>query len=401
MSDRTRSEPRSVWSARADAAEQALTVRHLRRLFGLPGTELAVVSWPAVWSHRLWLEWHYWWQAHLIDCLVDAQDREPTPQRRRRIVRITRSHRLRNLTGWTNSYFDDMAWLGLALERADRVAGVRHRVGLAQLTDQLVDHWTERRVSDSGVVVRVGGLPWRRGADFFNTPANGPAAILLARTGHLGRAIRMADWLDGVVRDAGSGLVYDGVRVNTLMAREIYSYCQGVVLGVEVELARRVDPELHGVRAARLVQAVAQHLCTAGVITGGSGGDGGLFNGILARYLALVATGLPGSTPTAARARATATSIVLASAEACWHHRAEVAADGSTLLPLFGHDWTSGAVVPTASAAVGGTVNGAIRPATVPERDLSVQLGGWMLLEAAARVSGERVAVGRPAGGAS
>ena len=42
-----------------------------------------------------------------------------------------------------------------------------------------------------------GGIPWRRGDVFKNTPANGPAAILLARTGHLDRAAATADWIDG------------------------------------------------------------------------------------------------------------------------------------------------------------------------------------------------------------
>ena len=28
-------------------------------------------------AHRVFLGWNYWWQAHLLDCLVDAQLRNP------------------------------------------------------------------------------------------------------------------------------------------------------------------------------------------------------------------------------------------------------------------------------------------------------------------------------------
>ena len=38
---------------------------------------------------------------------------------------------------------------------------------------------------------------------------------------------------------------------------------------------------------------------------------------------------------------------------------------------------------PTAQSAASQFVAGAVNPSKVPERDLSVQLSGWMLLEAA------------------
>ena len=47
----------------------------------------------------------------------------------------------------------------------------------------------------------------------------------------------------------------------------------------------------------RLVAAVDAHMAPGGVLVGAGGGDGGLFAGITARYLALVATELPGTRP--------------------------------------------------------------------------------------------------------
>ena len=49
---------------------------------GVPGTRLGVVSWPAGLRDRLSIRWDFWWQAHLLDCLVDAWLRRPRPGQR-------------------------------------------------------------------------------------------------------------------------------------------------------------------------------------------------------------------------------------------------------------------------------------------------------------------------------
>ena len=60
-----------------------------------------------------------------------------------------------------------------------------------------------------------------------------------------------------------------------------------------------------------------------------------------------------------------AANLVFSSAEAAWRNRT-IAPGG----PLFGPEWTKPAVLPGRTRR--------------PERDLSVQAGAWMLLEAAA-----------------
>lgn len=356
-----------VWADRAASAETAIAERHLRRLWGLPGTQLGVVAWPAARKQRLFGTWHYWWQAHLLDCLVDAQLRDPAPQRVSLITRQVRGHHLRNIT-WTNDYYDDMAWLALALERAGRLAGVHRPSACKKLADQFLTAW----VPEDG-----GGIPWRKQDQFFNAPANGPAAIFLARYDRLRRAQQMADWIDETLIDPETHLVFDGIKAGSLV-RAQYTYCQGVVLGLETELAARTQDSAHAARVHRLVAAVREHMTTDGVIQGAGGGDGGLFNAILARYLTLVATGLPGDTADDVTARATAREMVLASAEAAWANRQTV--DG---WPLFGAFWDRPAEVPTPGGKQAEFVEGAVNASEIPERDLSVQLSGWMLMEAA------------------
>lgn len=362
-----------LWANRAASSEAAVTKRHLRRLWQLPGTQLGVVGWPPARRDSLFGTWHYWWQAHLLDCLVDAQVRDPQHQRLGRITRQIRGHRIRNNGRWTNSYYDDMAWLALALERAGRLVGVERAGALRTLCEQFVKSW----VPEDG-----GGIPWRKQDQFFNAPANGPAGIFLARYGdRLRRAQQMADWIDETLIDPDTHLVFDGIKGGSLV-RAQYTYCQGVVLGLETELAMRTSDERHGARVRRLVAAVDKHMAPGGVISGAGGGDGGLFSGITARYLALVATALPGESDDDVAARHTARRIVLASAQAAWDNRQTV--DG---LPLFGADWDQTAEIPGREGQGAQFIEGAVHSSAMPERDLSVQLSGWMLMEAAHTVS--------------
>ncbi|AXB46421.1 glycoside hydrolase family 76 protein [Amycolatopsis albispora] len=329
---------------RAGEAENALRTRHFRRVWGVPSTVLARSGWPADPGQRVHWHWNYWWQAHVLDCLVDAQLRAPSEERAGLIARYARSIKLRNFGRWTNEYYDDMAWLGLALERARRLVDLECSPALDAIAAELRSGWTE----DAG-----GGIWWRKNDQFKNAPANGPAAILHARLGDLVRARELFSWMDSRLVDPETGLVWDGLRVDTgELVKHIYTYCQGVFLGTCLELSE-VDA------AARTISAVAEHCAPGGVLRAQGGGDGGLFAGILARYLALAALRLEG--PAAGVAR----ELVLASADACYGNAA--AGPGG---PVFGPVWTEGA---SCSPPPGDSA-----------RDLSVQVGGWMLLEAAA-----------------
>lgn len=358
-----------VWGNRAASAEAAIAQRHLKKLWGLPGTQLGVVGWPPTKRDKRFLTWHYWWQAHLLDCLIDAQVRDPKSERIESINRQIRSHRLRNNGSWTNDYYDDMAWLALALERADRLVGVAKPGALKKLTDQFINAW----VPEDG-----GGIPWRKQDQFFNAPANGPAGIFLTRHGvRLRRAEQMADWIDDQLVDPETHLIFDGVKAGSLV-RAQYTYCQGVVVGLETELAVRTKDERHGVRACRLIAAIAKEMAPEGVLKGAGGGDGGLFSGVTARYLALAATALPGDGADEGAARDTARTVVLNSAKSAWDNRQDV--NG---LPLFGPFWERVAEVPGAGGQEAQFVEGTVNSSSIPERDMSVQLSGWMLMEAA------------------
>ena len=335
-------------AGRAALAEQAVLTRSIRRIWALPGTRGGVISHPSRLSHRLFLAWHYWWQAHLLDCITDAQLRVPSPQRARLARRMARASLIRNGFRRTNSYYDDMAWWGLALQRGNDV--LETSVSVEPIIRAC-----------RGAIRAEGVVPWRIGDNFLNAPANGPVAIMLARAGYRDEAVRITDWIAGNLM-LGNGLVADGIVQTPEGPRRddtIYTYCQGVVLGAELEVMGSQSPR----RIADLVAATSRHLTYDGVMIGRDGDDGGLFAGILARYLALVANRLEGDDAT----RELAAHMVRVSADAAWRNAAE-GADG---LPVFGHEWSQPAQVPG-------------RRSRIPERDLSVQASAWMLLEAAA-----------------
>ncbi|WP_130840800.1 glycoside hydrolase family 76 protein [Corynebacterium neomassiliense] len=393
-----------IWDHRADLAEQAVLERHVTRLWGIPKTSLAVIAWPPTTRDKFFYHWHCWWQAQFIDCQVDAATRRATGRRLRRIRRTVRAVRIRNRRALPhNEFYDDRAWLALAMHRAGELpkyGSVRYLPGLCS---SLLD----------GIDPLTGVLPWRDGQDFFNVTTNGPAAILAARTGRRDLTGQFVEWVYPRLINA-DGLVTDGVRLRLHGEEQVprvHTVNQGLVLGALVELARSLRKDA-GVpmgavsevgtrcltRVHQLVQAVATHMATTdGIIDtgdtgdpgltgwqGNGGGDGGLFKGVLARYLALVATGLPSDDRLGRATRQLARRLVLQSAESVWHHRLEV--DG---LPLFGASWGRDAALPRTGGRVGTALaSGPGAGLGGPGRDLSVQVSGWMLMEAAVRVTG-------------
>ena len=415
------SDPAEMWAYRADLAEAAVAERHASPLWRLPRTNLAVVAWPATPREKAFVTWHYWWQAHYLDCLVDAERRQSTKARRATIVRTVRGIRIRNRGDLTrNRYYDDKAWLALALARighddqasvedpAVKTAGLWRLPGISKVARFWRRPVTRFRVLEelefnilAGLDNVIGVLPWRTDDNFFNVPANGPAAIMMARSGRLDKAREVMGWIfDNVMAD--NGLVQDGIRLHADGPQTTgitYSYNQGTVLGAALEIAIALENQeaedaedagdtqiFYIARIQDLVRAVAKNMATpVGVIDNqrdcapNKGGDGALFQGILARYLADVAVRLPDRTVAGRAAKKEAARLVLASAAAMWNNRLEV--DG---LPVFPVRWAEGARLPR---IYGGGEASISKGPEIPERDLSVQLSGWMLLEAAARVA--------------
>jgi predicted alpha-1,6-mannanase (GH76 family) len=269
---------------------------------------------------------NYWWQAQLLDVLLDKQQRSPNRSTQARIALLIGGQRLAN-GGLTNGYYDDMGWMALALLRAGR------RDAAERLWQRISAGWNDHH---------GGGIPWRvQQPSYKNTPANGPAAILAARLGHQEWAERIVDWLESRLIDTDSGDVRDGIdRLGDgeLEREWRFSYNYGVAMAAELALGRQAVAE-------RIAAAGVTRCAADGVLRGETSGDGALFKGIFARYLTLL-----GDEP--------GRSVVLDTAEALWSHRDE-----------------AGRLGPDPLQAPG------------PRVELSAMLSGVMILEAATRLS--------------
>ncbi|MDJ0354845.1 glycoside hydrolase family 76 protein [Paenarthrobacter sp. PH39-S1] len=394
------------WSLRAQVAADAINAGFGHRLLGLPGTWLAHSRCPTRRSFSPWAEWNYWWQAHYLDALVDSAWRQSTEQSSRtgratrgafraagrptdradpflQARRLLRTIRLRNFLRLTNNYYDDMAWLALAAGRMDAMFSIVHssshnpgargtngmrcgrRAGRVLGTQLARAH-----TNDLG-----GGIFWSRKRDYKNTPASGPSALYFARNGQPDRAQSLVDWLRDTLYDPGQGLYLDGVHPQAAgpeIERTIYSYNQGPVLGAMLELGG----ERNLAHAADLIDAVARQLTAKTVENevlendGGTrsplrlhgGGDGGLFTGILIRYLSFAArhSALP------ERTRRLAADLVLDTADELWAGRR------TDPKPAFSSDISLPAEV---SYRAGQPV------------ELSTQLQAWMTFESAFQLS--------------
>jgi predicted alpha-1,6-mannanase (GH76 family) len=377
-----------AWQDRADHAAHSVAALFGRKLLFLPGTHLAAVTWNPGQPSGTWqaalrrlgslaaleFPWHYWWQAHYVDCLADADRRAPgSPSTGSLASRLLTGIWLRNAFTVVNNYYDDMAWLALATLRLDGLAGATGIPGRRRyraIRERLTLEFDAASTDDMG-----GGVFWSKKRDFKNTPATAPVALFYARTGQKVKAQALVDWLDRTLFDPARGLYLDGARLNAAgevqVDRAVYTYNQGPVLGALLELGG----EANLARVAEVVDAVNRQLTVpaGGTVLRCDGtGDGGLFTGILCRYLALAATDirLP------ARSRAAAARLVTDTAEAFWSGKRSLAAGAA------GGKQSGGSIFSVHAAQL---ATDTYPPGAAVE--LSTQLQAWMVLESAAAIS--------------
>ncbi|MEX5293844.1 glycoside hydrolase family 76 protein [Kocuria sp. CPCC 205268] len=387
-------------AARADLAARSVRELFTGRALGVPGTLLGAPAHPRPASPGA--PWHYWWQAHLLDALVDAGLRHRDDPARAREFRRDGHRLLRGITLRSggrvtrNSYYDDMAWLLLAVGRLaglDRALTGRADVACLDAGSALLARLEQGHTGDLG-----GGVFWNTRHDVKNTASSAPTALGFVRTHRPEQARAVLDWLRDVLWDPQRKVFRDGLRLVaagsgaevTRLDERLFSYNSGPVLGALLELADA--PGTSAPDRAELLRTAADVVAGAAqeygreldgrpVLRTHGGGDAGLFSGILARYLAAAA--LHPDLPVAARR--TAAGLVEGTADALWAGRREFdpAVDFSA---------------PGGAAAAGGGPTVAIfspdpaRHADESQRpgvpvELSTQVQAWTVLEAAARLA--------------
>lgn len=398
----------------AASAERAETAgRSVRELFGrpalgVPGTLLGAPSHPARRSRQA--PWHYWWQAHLLDAVVDAGlrhlgERQPEAPRPGAVDRAQELHRdghrlLRGITlrsggrVTNNAYYDDVAWLLLAVGRLaelDRALVGRPSLACRDAGGALLARLEHGHTADLG-----GGVFWNTDHDVKNTASSAPAALAFVRTHRPEQAAAVLAWLRETLWNPERKVFSDGLRLVaagsgaevTRRDERLFSYNSGPVLGALLELADApgTGPEERAgllSTAEDVVAGAAQEfgrdLDGRRVLATHGGGDAGLFSGILARYLAGAAL----HPALSEQSRRAAAELVTGTADALWEGRRM--ADPTSATGVRGT--APGATPVVFSPDPSRHADDAQRPGMPVE--LSTQVQAWTVLEAAARLDRE------------
>lgn len=234
----------------------------------------------------------YWWFAHAIDALVDGYERTLDEKYLERAHKVAHGVHRRTGHSFINDYFDDMAWMGLALLRLYEYTEEGFYLEQTEiLFDEILTAWTD---------VAGGGIAWSRGSpQFKNAPVNGPTVILAAELYNLtgdevyeAWAHKIFDWLHEVLRDPDSGYIADGINDHHDMqlTHRAYTYNHGTYIGAATELYLMTDDEKYLEYARKTFEnAVDVYDSPSGINSETGEGDGGLFKGIFIRNLALYA----------------------------------------------------------------------------------------------------------------
>ena len=234
---------------------------------------------------------HYWWNAHALDLLIDAFIRSDDSSYIQKVTSLV--HGMKDKNGGTleNEFNDDMEWMALALHRAYLHT---NDTFFLDISSDLWDKVKESENSNQG-----GGIAWKTTQlDYKNTPANAPAVILAARLYEQRKieedieiARRLYNWLKATLTES-SGRVNDGINRTGDGSIDYwqFTYNYGTFIGAALEMYNVTDSLSYFDDAILTADYVMDNpeLIVGGILKDEGGGDGGLFKGILVRYLTLL-----------------------------------------------------------------------------------------------------------------
>lgn len=229
----------------------------------------------------------YWWFAHAIDTQVDAFERTGDDKYLERADKIAKGVYERTSNSFINDYFDDMEWMALALLRYyDKTGDEFYLQHSERLFEEISGAW-------SGIA--GGGVGWNRESlNFKNTPSNAPAVMLAVRLFERTQKEEYKEWAGKIFEYLHTrlreedGYIIDGIR--SANEEEIvslaYSYNHGIYIGAASEMYRLTQDEKYLQYADETFDnAVKTYANSRNIIDETGEGDGGLFKGILIRYI--------------------------------------------------------------------------------------------------------------------
>ena len=232
---------------------------------------------------------NYWPQAHMLDVLIDAYLRTKNVVYTQRMKALLTGLKATNGGTYLNDYYDDMGWMANVSIRAYTVTNDADYLNVAQIL--YTDIKTGSNTSQGG------GIAWRKTQlNYKNSPTTANAIILAARmygvqnnANDLALAKSLYSWMKTTLVDPTTGVVYDGINSNGTGAldKNIYTYNQGAFIGAAVELYNATKDQTYLADAVLTANNAItdSRMLLGGVLKNEGQGDGGLFKGIDIRYL--------------------------------------------------------------------------------------------------------------------
>ncbi|NHA02367.1 glycosyl hydrolase family 76 [Mucilaginibacter sp. HC2] len=235
---------------------------------------------------------NYWPNAHMLDVLTDAYLRTQSSVYTQRMKALLNGIKIANGGGYPNEFYDDMGWLANASLRDYLIT---HDADYLNVAQQL---YTE--IKGGSNTIAGGGIAWQRSQLYYkNIPSTGNATILAARfyelqnkPEDLALAKSLYSWMKSSLVNPTSGLVLDGINRNQdgQVDNWIFTYNQGLFIGSAVELYNITKDPMYLQDAIRTAnnEIADPNLTVNGILKNEGQGDGGLFKGVVVRYLTLL-----------------------------------------------------------------------------------------------------------------
>lgn len=234
---------------------------------------------------------NYWPNAHVLDVLVDGFLRTGNENYKTRMKALVQGIKVKNGNNTYNNVFnDDMLWLANSCLRAyDATKDQEYK----DVADYL---WGRIKLSWSDVF--GGGITWKQDTPRQkNAVSNAPAVILAMRLYEIDKKADDLDWAKKIYAwqkanlvDPVTGTVWDNISetngVITTNKDWVFTYNMGTWIGAGLRLYKATNDQVYLDDALKCGRTVltSPKLLSEGLLRDEGQGDGGLFKGILIRY---------------------------------------------------------------------------------------------------------------------
>lgn len=235
---------------------------------------------------------NYWWNAHALDVLVDGFLRTKDESYKPKMKALVEGIKAKNGGTYHNDFVDDMEWLGIASLRAFTATNDPFYKEVA------VDVWN--KIKTAWTPVHGGGLQWKLSEpNGKNACSNGPGAILAMKLYQIDKKAEDLKWAKDIFAwqkatlvDPVSGLVWDNINMNNgvpVVQKDkgwVFTYNLGTYIGAAVELyaATKESSYLFDATKTATTTIGDNAISPQGILKSENQGDGGLFKGIFVRY---------------------------------------------------------------------------------------------------------------------